>query len=96
MLIEHGGHLQFTDNWTQNILNDVQRSEKKMVKRIATTSKIPVAPGLLKEEQLTFQRKIQALIKWHEIPKELVLNFDQTPLSYITCLLYTSPSPRDS
>ena len=83
MLVEHGGHLQFTDNWARNILNEVQRSEKKMVKRMATTSKIPVAPGLLKEEQLTFQRKIQALIKWHD-PKRLVLNFGQTPLSYIT------------
>ena len=84
MLVENGGHLQFTDNWARNVLNEVQRSEKKMVKRMATTSKIPVAPGLLKEEQLTFQRKILALIKWHDIPKELVLNFDQTPLSYIT------------
>ena len=55
-----------------------------MVERMAMTSKIPIAPGLLKEEQLTFQRKIQALIKWHDIPKDLVLNVDQTPLSYIT------------
>ena len=84
MLDERGGHLQFTDNWARNVLNEVQQSEKKMVKRMATTSKIPVAPGLLKEEQLTFQRKIQAFIKWYDIPKELVLNFDQTPLSYIT------------
>ena len=84
MLVEHGGHLQFTDNWARNVLNEFQRSEKKMVKRMATISKIPVAPGLLKEEQLTFQRKTQALIKWYDIPKELVLNFDQTPLSYIT------------
>ena len=51
---------------------------------MATTSKIPVAPGLLKEEELTFQRKSQALIKWHGIPKDLTLNFDQTPLYYIT------------
>ena len=84
MLVEHGGHLQFTDNWARNVLNEVQRSEKKMVKQMAMTSKIPVAPGLPKEEQLTFQQKIQALIKWYDIPKELVLNFDQTPLSYIT------------
>ena len=48
MLVEHGGHLQFTDNWARNVLNEVQRSEKKMVKQMATTSKIPVAPGLLK------------------------------------------------
>ena len=84
MVVEHGEHLQFTDNWARNVLNEVERSEKKMVKLMATTSKIPVAPGLLKEEQLTFQRKIQALIKWYDIPKELVLNFNQTPLSYIT------------
>ena len=63
MLVEHGEHLKFTDNWAKNVLNEVQRSEKKMVKRMATTSKIPIAPGLPKEEQLTFQRKIQTLIK---------------------------------
>ena len=51
---------------------------------MATTSKIPIAPGLLKKEQLTFQRKIQAFIKRYGIPKDLVLNFDQTSLSYIT------------
>ena len=84
MLVEHEAHLKFTDNWTRNILKEVQQSEKKIVKRMATTSKIPIAPGLVKEERLTFQRKIQALIKWHDIPKEFVLNFDQTPLSYIT------------
>ena len=81
MLVEHGGHLKFTDNWARNVLNEVQRSEKKMVKGVAATSKIPIAPGLLNEEQLTFQRKIQALVKRHDIPEELVLNFDQTPFS---------------
>ena len=63
MLVEHEGNLKFTDNWARNILNEVRRSEKKMVNRMAATSKISIAPGLLKEEQLTFQRKIQALIQ---------------------------------
>ena len=84
MLVEHGEHLKFTDNWARNVLNEIQRSEKKMVKRMATTLKTSIAPGLLKEEQLTFQRKIKALIKWHDIIKDLVLNFDQTSFSYIT------------
>ena len=84
MLVERGGHLKFTDNWAGDVLNEVQRSEKKIVKQMAATSKIPIATGLLKEEQLTFQRKIQALIKWHDIPKNFLLNFDQTHLSYIT------------
>ena len=55
-----------------------------MVRRMATTSKVPVAPGLFKEERFTFQRKIQELVTWCKIPKELIINFDQTPLSYIT------------
>ena len=55
-----------------------------MLRRIATTSKAPIAPGLLKEEKFTFQRKIQELVTWYKIPKELIINFDQTPLSYIT------------
>ena len=29
MLVEQGGHLKFTDNWAQNVLNKVQRSKKK-------------------------------------------------------------------
>ena len=48
------------------------------------TSKMSIPPGLLKKEQLTFQQKIQALIKWCDIAKYLVLNFNQTPFSYIT------------
>ena len=83
MLVEHGGHLKLTDNRARKVLNRVQRSEKKIVKRMATTSEILTALGQLKEEQLTFQRKIQTLIKRHDIPKEL-LHFDQTPLPYIT------------
>ena len=51
---------------------------KKMVRRIATTSMVPVAPGL------TFHRKTQELVTWHKIWKELIINFDQTLLSYIT------------
>ena len=45
MLVEQGGHLKFTDNWAQNVLNEVQQSEKKMVKRMTTTPKIPLALG---------------------------------------------------
>ena len=63
MLVEHGGNLKFTDNLARNVLNEVRRSEKKIVNRMATTSKISIAPGLLKKEQPTFQLKIQALIQ---------------------------------
>ena len=64
------------------IMNDIMR--KEMAEWIATTSKIPVAPDLLKEEKFTFQRKIIWIVNWQKFLKELIINFDQTPLSYIT------------
>ena len=54
-----------------------------MVRQMATTSKVPIAPRLLREEKYTFQKKISDLVKWHNIHPDLVSNFDQTPLSYI-------------
>ena len=50
---------------------------------MGTTAKIPVAPGLLKEEKLKFQRDIKTLQQQYDIPDELILNYDLTPLSYI-------------
>ena len=69
LLKEYGGHLAFSDQWARNILNEIMQTEKRIVRRIATTSKVLVAPDLLKEEKFTFQRKIQELVTWHKIPK---------------------------
>ena len=57
--------------------------------RMATTSKIPVAPGLLQEAKLRFQRKIKTLQATHSVPEDLILNFYQTPLSYICSATHT-------
>ena len=51
---------------------------------MAITSKFPIVPGLLREKKYTFQKKINDLVKWQNILPDLVLNFDQNPLSYIT------------
>ena len=83
LLTEYEGYA-FIGQWASIILNEIMRTGKKMVRRIATTSKVPVAPGLLKEEKFTFQRKTQELATWHKIPKRLIINFDQMLLSYIT------------
>ena len=82
LLTEYGGHLVFSDQWARNTLNEIMQTEKKMVRRIATTTKVPVAPGLLKQERFSFQRKIREFVTWHRIPKEFIINFDQTPLSW--------------
>ena len=78
LLIEHDDYLSFSKQWGRNILNEVARTERKMVRRMATTSKVPIVPRLLREEKYTFPKKINELVKWHNIPPDLVLNFDQT------------------
>ena len=50
-----------------------------------TTEKTPISTGLLREAKLHFQHKIKQIQTWHNIPDELIPNFDQTPLSYICC-----------
>ena len=38
----------------------------------------------LLEEKLTFQKKISGVNFEHDIPKELIINLGQTPLSYVS------------
>ena len=61
MLAEDGGYLSLSHDWERDVLYRMEREGKKMAVRIATNEKIPVAPGLLKEAKLSFQRKIKTL-----------------------------------
>ena len=58
-------------------------------KRKGTTGKIEPSKQFLLEEKLTFQKKISGVIFEHDIPKELIINLDQTPLSYVSPGKYT-------
>ena len=58
-------------------------------KRKGTTGKIEPSKQLLLEEKLTFQKKISGVIFEHDISKELIINLDQTPLSYVSPGKYT-------
>ena len=89
ILVEHGGYLSLSYDWGRNILYQMEREGKKMAVRIATTEKILVADGLLKEAKLSFQRKIKTLQAMHSVPEDLILNFDQTPLSYVCSASHT-------
>ena len=51
--------------------------------------KIEPIKRFLLEEKLTFQRRIALIIEEHDIPKELILNLDQTPLPYVSPGKYT-------
>ena len=84
MLAENGGHLMFSDDWARKILYKIAKSGKKMVSRMATTASLPVDPAVLSETKLDFQRKIKRAQEEYDIPDDLIINFDQTPVAYIS------------
>ena len=49
LLIENGGYISLSNQWSRNVLYTMEQEGK------ATTEKIPVNPGLLKEAKLHFQ-----------------------------------------
>ena len=89
ILVEHGGYLSLSYDWAKAVLYRMEKEGKKMTRRMATTAKIPVAPGILKEAKLGFQREIKTLQTEFNVPKDLILNFDQTPLTYVCSSSHT-------
>lgn len=83
-LKEFGGHIELTEGWARHVLETMKWSKRK-----GTTGKIEPSEQFLLEEKLTFQRLISSIVEEHDIPKDLVLNLDQTPLSYISPGKYT-------
>ena len=80
----YGGHIELTEGWARNILNSMKWSKRK-----GTTGKVDPSEALLREEKLTFQLNISKAIVNDDIPRELVINLDQTPLSYVSPGKYT-------
>ena len=85
LLKEYGGDLVLTDKWARGVLEKLTWSKHK-----GTTGKLnPPPPQFLDEENFTFQRNISTLISEHDIPPSLIINIDQTPLSYVNTGKYT-------
>ena len=59
------------------------------VKRKATTAKLLIAPGLIKEIGLTFYNDINEIVHVHAIPAEMIINTNQTPLPFVLISKYT-------
>ena len=74
-----GGTIELINRWARSVLSDLNWSKRK-----GTTGKIEPLPQFLAEEKFTFQRAISTAISSHDIPNFLVLNIDQTPLSYVS------------
>ena len=84
LLKENGGSITLTDRWARNTLKSMS-----MVKRRGTTAKCKIPELLYEETKFTFQRNISTKVREFNIPPSLVINLDQTPLSYVTCEKYT-------
>ena len=84
LLKENGGSLELTEHWARGVFKSMN-----WIKRKGTTGKIEPSKQFLLEEKLTFQKKISGVNFEHNIPKELIINLDQTPLSYVSPGKYT-------
>ena len=78
-LRDYGGDLDLTEGWAKRVLYSMN-----WVKRKATTGKVEPSPQFVAEEKFTFQREIASAVYNNDIPKELIINLDQTPLSYVS------------
>ena len=61
----------------------------KWTRRKGTTAKPTIAPGLIKEVGLTFYKDIAEIVQTLNIPPELIINIDQTPIPYILISKYS-------
>ena len=79
LLKENAGLLQLTEDCAGGVLKFAN-----LVRRKGTTGKIEPSQQFLLEGKLSFQKKIHDTTFYHDIPKELIVNLDQTPLSYVS------------
>ena len=84
ILKDFGGHILLTEGWARGVLKSMEWSKRK-----GTTGKIKPSKQFLLEEKLTFKIRNSSIIQEHDITKELLLNLDQTPLSYVSPGKYT-------
>ena len=83
LLKENGGTVELIVGWCQSIfkrLNFVRR--KSLIVKTLDSSWFD------KRNWISFYKEIHELIKWFNIPKELVINIDQTPLPFVLVSSY--------
>ena len=84
LLVQNGGTLELTISWAKRVRKNLGYTLRK-----GTTDKRLPSATFLQETKLQFQHKIFSLVKLHTIPDSMILNCDQTPLSYVNAGNYT-------
>ncbi len=77
LLQENGGHISLGKSWSESLFQRMGYVHRKGTK---AGRKLPNDFPTIKEEYL---RNIQSIVKEHNIPDELIVNFDQTGVSII-------------
>ena len=83
LLIENGGYISLSHQCGCNLLYRMEQEGKEMCRWKSSTEKLPVTSGLLKGAKLHFQRQTKQMQEWHQIPDDLIINFEQTSLLYV-------------
>ena len=77
MLSESGGYLSLTSDWAKRLM-----SRMGLVKRKATTT-VKITPNMFEDLKKQFLDDIETVSKFEGIPKDLVINWDQTAVRYV-------------
>ena len=67
-------HIELGKSWAQSLFRRLG-----FVRRMKTTGKVCIPFGAQKEAELKFLHQIVNNVKKHQIPPNLIINFDQTP-----------------
>ena len=65
--------------WAKSLI-----ARMNFVKRRKTSSKVDIPDKARKEIEFLFLHEIVTKVEKHNIPPELILNIDQTPLKYVS------------
>ena len=84
LLVENGGTIQLGWKWCTSVFKRMKWSKRK-----STTAKPLLSPGLIKEVGLTFFKEISEAVQADNVPPELIINIDQTPLPFVLISKYT-------
>ena len=77
MLLESGGYLNLTSDWAKRLM-----SRMGLVKYKATTT-VKITPEMFEDLKQQFLTDIETISKLEDIPKDLVIDWDQTAVKYI-------------
>ena len=64
--------------WAESLFKRMNYRRRK-----ATTAKLPMPPGIYKENERLFHHQIVETVEAYYIPNSMILNFDQTPCKHV-------------